>query len=91
MESAIPLGLLLAFDDDADWESPGAIREGQVSATPTCLAVPVLHSTDVVLEDDTDPEAPIPEALVEVVLTVRALSEPADFTGTLWCRRATSR
>jgi hypothetical protein len=41
-------GLLLAYDKDGDWELPGSLQEGEVSASRTCLAAPVLHAQDVV-------------------------------------------
>jgi hypothetical protein len=80
-------GLLLAFDDaaDADWEIPGDIREGHVSATPTCLAVPVLHSADVVFDEEADPDTPLPEAEVEVVLAARPLQKRPNYAGVLRC------
>ncbi len=78
-------GLLTAFDDSTNWKSPGDIREGRVTATDDCLAIPVLHAQDVEFDESTDPDEPLPEAEVEVILTSRPLSGSTDYTGLLRC------
>jgi len=78
-------GLLLAFDNDGDWELPGGLREGEVSASGTCLAAPVLHAQDVEVDETDDPDALLPEALVEVLVVHGVLTDPADFVGVLEC------
>jgi hypothetical protein len=78
-------GILLAYDDHAEWEMPANLREGHVSATPSCLAVPVLLSTDVEVDKAADPDAPLPEARVEVVISSRPLRGRKDYVGMLRC------
>ena len=80
-------GLLLAFDNhgDSDWELPGGLGEGEVSASRTCLAAPVLHAQDVRFDETADPNVLLPEALVEVLVVHGVLTEPADFVGVLEC------
>jgi hypothetical protein len=78
-------GLLLAFDAEGSWDPPGDVGGGQVVATRTCVAVPVLHASDVELDESADPDAPVPEAHVEVVLTGVALHGQVDFAGLLEC------
>jgi hypothetical protein len=47
-------GLLLAFDDEADWSLPESGGTNGIASSATCIAVPVLHAQDV------PPELPAP-------------------------------
>jgi hypothetical protein len=71
----------MAFDAEAPWELPPSFwPEGQgerpvqdpdaPQASATCLTVPVLHSQDIDVPDDYPPDEPLPEAQVEVVVSV---------------------
>ncbi len=79
-------GLLMAFDAGAVWELPEGIGDNSIRASASCVAVPVLHAQDVDIPDDADPNAPIPEATVEVTAVVGvAPRSSAEFDGGLNC------
>ncbi len=79
-------GLLLVYDEHGQFETPKLLRSGQVVATETCLAVPVLHSADVEFPDDAGPDEVLPPAQVKVaVLVGEPLQEPEEFAGQLRC------
>lgn len=79
-------GLLTAFDEQAPWELPEGIGDNSIRASTSCVAVPVLHAQDVEVPDDADPEAPLPEATVEVTVLVGAPPRKSpEFDGLLSC------
>ena len=78
-------GLLIAHDDDADWEVPRGVGKGGVAGNTSCLAIPVRHSQDVKVDEDRDPEAPPPQAQVAVVLTTRPLEILPDYDRPFQC------
>lgn len=79
-------GLLLAYDEDGDFETPELERSGSVVATDSCLAVPVLHSQDMDFPDDAGPDDVLPWAEVNVTVLVGVpLAEAAEFAGRLRC------
>jgi hypothetical protein len=79
-------GLLLAYDQQGHFETPGLDRSGQVAATKTCLAVPVRHSQDVEFPEEAGPDDVLPWALVRVtVLVEEVLHVPQEFAGRLRC------
>lgn len=81
-------GLLLAFDAEAPWELP-ELGGTTVSATETCIAVPVRHAADV--DDDVvdglGQDAPIPDFTVQVrcLVGAGAGSVGGVFEGHLLC------
>ena len=66
----------MAFDAEAPWTLPdwfsakGAGPLDQPVASSTCLAVPVLHSQDIEIPDNYPADEPLPEAQVQVLVTV---------------------
>ena len=79
-------GILLAFDDQTDWELPVASSSNAVAASPSCLTVPVLHAQDIDIPEDVDPDRPLPVAEVAVSVIVGGVMEPvAEFVGVLSC------
>ncbi len=79
-------GILLAFDDQADWELPAAASSNAIAASPTCLTVPVLHAQDFDIPEDAEPDAPLPEAQVAVTVIVGGVVESAaEFVTVLPC------
>jgi hypothetical protein len=79
-------GILLAFDDQAEWELPAASPSNAVAASPTCLTVPVLHAQDIDTPEDVDPDGLLPEAQVTVTVIVSDVVESAaEFVGVLSC------
>jgi hypothetical protein len=69
-------GVLMAFDAEAPWTLPdwfsgrGGGALNQPVASTTCLAVPVLSSQDIEVPDDYPEDEPLPEAQVEVLVTI---------------------
>ncbi len=77
--------VLTAGDADRPWDVP-ALSGNSVTASPTCLVVPVLHAQDVEVPDTADPDDLLPLAHVEVILHVGGppLAD-AEFTAHLLC------
>jgi hypothetical protein len=78
-------GLLLAFDDEADWSLPEGVGTDGIASSATCIAVPVLHAQDVEIPDDWPDDEDAPEAEVEVTVALGSAPPGAEFVGTLAC------
>lgn len=79
-------GLLLAYDQDADFQTPDLDRAGSVAATASCLAVPVRHAQDIDYPEDVAPDAVLPWSEVTVTVVVgEPLPSPAEFEARLRC------
>jgi len=78
-------GLLLAFDDQAEWALPEGVGSGAILASSTCLAVPVLHAQDVEVPGDWPEDEALPEAEVEVRVVLGVIPDEAEFVGVLEC------
>lgn len=78
-------GLLLAFDSEADWNLPEGVGTDGIVSSATCIAVPVLHAQDVEIPDDWPDDEDVPDAEVEVTVTIGSLPSGAEFVGTLAC------
>lgn len=78
-------GLLLAFDDEADWSLPDSVGTDGIAASGTCIAVPVLHAKDFKIPDDWPDDEDLPDAEVEVTVVLGSAPPGAEFVGTLAC------
>ena len=78
-------GLLLAFDDEADWTLPEGVGTDGIVSSATCITVPVLHAQDVEIPDDWPDDEDVPDAEVEVEVTLGSPAPAAEFVGTLAC------
>jgi hypothetical protein len=78
-------GLLLAFDDEADWSLPDGVGVDGIASSGTCIAVTVLHAQDVEIPDDWPDDEDVPNAEVEVTVTLGSAPSVAEFVGTLAC------
>jgi hypothetical protein len=80
-------GLLLAFDDVAPLEVPEVSRKGAITASATCLSVPVLHAQDIAAPEGWPADQPLPLATVEVRVVVGEDEDvgSAEFDGRLSC------
>lgn len=79
-------GLLLAYDQDEQFQTPDLDRAGNVAATPSCLAIPVRHAQDIDYPEDVAPDAVLPWTEVKVtVLVGLPLPRTPEFEGLLQC------
>jgi hypothetical protein len=79
-------GLLLAFDDELDWELPDDVGADDISATSTCLAVPVRHAYDVEIPEGWPDDALLPNAEVQVLVRlVHRIPDDVEFVARILC------
>jgi hypothetical protein len=80
-------GLLMAFDAETDWELPEGLGSEGVTASSSCLAVPVHHTSDVSFPEGWPDDLAMPGAQVNVVVafTESPPGSPVHFDGNLSC------